>query len=157
MSQVEISYGKREARRQKGVGAGRRVGLQPRCLVYILTKRGINKIKQAYFPPVDPKMCGNSNAPLPQAQGVFVHDSPDHDVTMGGSGFSVSSKMFLSTIPEQKNFSTSLVVENVRHYVFTLKLRKGSQQITLINRQIHYVMSVLYFKVQYSSDGGNND
>lgn len=26
-----------------------------------------------------------------------------------------------------------------------------------INSQIHYVMFVLYFKVQYSSNGGNND
>ena len=53
---VGINHGKRRARRREGAGdkapecaiaAGRRVGRQTRCLVSVLTKRGINSMKQA--------------------------------------------------------------------------------------------------------------
>ena len=53
---VGINHGKRRARRREGAGdkapecaiaAGRWVGRQTRCLVSVLTKRGINSMKQA--------------------------------------------------------------------------------------------------------------
>ena len=53
---VGMNYGKRRARRREGAGdkapecaiaAGRWVGKQTRCLVSVLTKRGINSMKQA--------------------------------------------------------------------------------------------------------------
>ena len=55
---VEISYGKRRARRREGAGAkvpecaiaaGRWVGRQTRCLVSVLTKRAINSMKTGQF------------------------------------------------------------------------------------------------------------
>ena len=53
---IGINHGKRRARRREGAGdkapecaiaAGRWVGRQTRCLVSVLTKRGINSMKQA--------------------------------------------------------------------------------------------------------------
>ena len=67
------------------IAAGRRVGKQTRCLVSVLTKRGIDSIKKGQFiltnicttsSPADPQMRVNLNVRVPRAQGAFVRDGP---------------------------------------------------------------------------------
>ena len=86
--QFGMNYGKRRVRRReeagdKRIAVRRWVGRQTRCLVSVVTKRGIYSIKKGQFiltnicttsSPADPQMRGSLNVRVLRAQRAFVRD-----------------------------------------------------------------------------------